>query len=177
MRSTMRTTLGCVSLIMAVSGVMHCGNAPPQAEPAVTQSKATLLADDRSIGAQVVQQDGSWVVKGVVPGSPAEAAGLQAEDVLMSVGDFALTDLSEQTYANLKTALKAGDVQIQVQRQGATAALSATAGKSAEVLPALFGNGEANSAYYCYWDCLGPWCYSAAPYAYWCGTCFACISM
>jgi predicted metalloprotease with PDZ domain len=179
MQSKLSTTIACASLFVGVLGIANCGNAPPggtaSAEP--LESKPSLLVEDRSIGAQVVQEGDAWVVKGIVPGSPAEAAGLQPEDVLLSVGDFPLAELNEKSYGRLKAAFNKGNVEISVVRHGANVALSSTTAAAPDVLPALFGNGEANSAYYCYWDCLGPYCYSAAPYAYWCGSCFSCISM
>jgi hypothetical protein len=101
---------------------------PPQphagAAPAATPGYGAYLG---TIPDMAGGSEGGVRVSGVRPGSPAEAAGLQADDVLVAIGDMKTPDLQAMTDA--LRAHKPGDkVELQVLRGGQPVTLTATLG-------------------------------------------------
>jgi hypothetical protein len=101
---------------------------PPQphagAAPAVTPGYGAYLG---TIPDMAGGSEGGVRVSGVRPGSPAEAAGLQADDVLVAIGDMKTPDLQAMTDA--LRAHKPGDkVELQILRGGQPVTLTATLG-------------------------------------------------
>jgi peptidase M28-like protein/PDZ domain-containing protein len=104
-------------------------NAPPPqphagAAPAATPGYGAYLGTipDMSGGSE-----GGVRLSGVRPGSPAEAAGLKTDDVLVAIGGMKTPDLQAMTDA--LRSHKAGDtVDLQVLRDGKPVTLTATLG-------------------------------------------------
>jgi hypothetical protein len=102
--------------------------APPQphagAAPAVTPGYGAYLG---TIPDMAGGSEGGVRLSGVRPGSPAEAAGLKAEDILVAIGDMKTPDLQAMTDA--LRAHKPGDtVELQVLRDGKPVTLTVTLG-------------------------------------------------
>ena len=67
-------------------------------------------------------------VRMVLPGTPAEKAGIRRDDVITRIGDHAVTDLQAMTDA--LRAQKPGDVvQVTVEREGKPLTLTVTLGQ------------------------------------------------
>ncbi len=104
-------------------------NAPPPqphagAATAVTPGYGAYLG---TIPDMAGGSEGGVRVSGVRAGSPAEAAGLKANDVLVAIGDMKTPDLQAMTDA--LRAHKPGDtVELQVLRDGQPVTLTATLG-------------------------------------------------
>jgi C-terminal processing protease CtpA/Prc len=115
----------CFSLgLHAVAGEKaHCTT--PVAE--CTKAMYQKLAGSGWLGAEMAKgEQGDVTVKAVKPGSPAEAAGFQAGDVLVAINDVALKDANKEALLAAKKSLVAGsDGRYTVLRQGAKKTLTA----------------------------------------------------
>jgi hypothetical protein len=70
----------------------------------------------RSAGVLILRRGGKWVVTDLVPGGPAERAGLEVNDVVLTVGGRPATVLAHQA---IEDAGRSGDrVTVQVKRRG-----------------------------------------------------------
>lgn len=104
-------------------------NAPPPqphagAAPAATPGYGAYLG---TIPDMAGGSEGGVRVSGVRPGSPAEAAGLKADDVLVAIGDMKTPDLQAMTDA-LRSHKPGDKVELQVLRDGKPVTLTATLG-------------------------------------------------
>jgi hypothetical protein len=104
-------------------------NAPPPqphagAAPAATPGYGAYLG---TIPDMAGGSEGGVRVSGVRPGSPAEAAGLKANDVLVAIGDMKTPDLQAMTDA-LRSHKPGDTVELQVLRDGKPVTLTATLG-------------------------------------------------
>lgn len=78
-------------------------------------------------------EDGSWLISKVVPGSPAEAAGFHAGDVLYAMNGVTINEGNEAKLMAMRKELKPGSaVTYTVKRGAAETRLSATLGTMPE---------------------------------------------
>ena len=100
-------------------------------------------ADDKeegSIGVKVKLEDGKIIVDEPIKGSPAEKAGIKANDVIVQVGDFKVKDNAEEddVTAMVKKIVKlkpGSKVKVGVKRDGKDMTVEVTVGKRSEVIP------------------------------------------
>jgi S1-C subfamily serine protease len=105
---------------------------------------APVRADDPpegSIGVMLKIDDGKLVVVSTVSGSPADKAGLKADDVIVKVNDHVVKE-KDLTQEDLEAAAKEivkhkpGDkINVTVKRDGKEMALDVTVGKRSEIFP------------------------------------------
>lgn len=108
------------------------------ARPVTENTTPSQMANRPMLGVQLEDSDKGAVIRQVAAGSPAETAGLKVGDVLMKIGDTAVTDAKSASAA--VQALKVGDeVSIEVTRDGKTVTVKATlaAGKPSVVQPPI----------------------------------------
>jgi C-terminal processing protease CtpA/Prc len=93
-----------------------------------------------SIGVKIDLRDGKIVVAEPIKGSPAEKAGIKADDVIVKVGDFQVKDNAEeadvmamvQQIVKLKPGTK---VKVEIKRDGKDMTIEVTVGKRSEIIP------------------------------------------
>jgi C-terminal processing protease CtpA/Prc len=115
---------------LAVAGLMAAGT--------------TARADDPpegSIGIKVKVDDGKLVVESTIKDSPAEKAGLKADDVIVKIDDHAVKE-KDLTQEDLEAAVKEivkhkpGDkIKVTVKREGKEKSIDVTVGKRSEIFP------------------------------------------
>lgn len=103
-----------------------------------------VRADDPpegSIGVMIKIDDGKLVVVSTISGSPAEKAGLKADDVIVKINDHVIKE-KDLTQEDLEAAAKEivkhkpGDkIKVTIKRDGKEMALDVTVGKRSEIFP------------------------------------------
>lgn len=106
--------------IVAVAGMRaeqaRCNATPRECDQQIRQ----MLSGRRFLGMTVEERKAGLVVKSVVPGSPAAAAGLKPEDRLVAVNDRSLVRASSREFKQiLAEARESGRVWMIVARYGA----------------------------------------------------------
>jgi C-terminal processing protease CtpA/Prc len=142
------------SMILAVLGLFLLASLPALAGgehkkcPYTTQEcldhMATKMKDSGWVGLEMDVDETSHVmtIKRVVPGSPAEAAGIQAGDVLYALNGVPITDDNEEALQKAKKDWKPGQkVTYTIKRNGLDRQVNLTlAPMPADVLAAWIGN-------------------------------------
>jgi len=105
---------------------------------------ATKMKDSGWVGIEMDVDETTWVmtIKRVVPGSPAEAAGLQVGDVLYALNGVKFGKENEEALAKVKKGWKPGQtVTYTLKRNGLDKQVDVTlAPMPADVLAAWVGN-------------------------------------
>lgn len=115
-------------LVLAAAPVLaggdHCKGSP---EDCVKKLHAKLSAKGW-LGVETEKTaDGRYQVTAVTPGSPAEAAGFRAGDVLVAMNGVEMSPANKEALAKAKQAVGPGSrVTYTVKRQGGTVELAAT---------------------------------------------------
>ena len=76
------------------------------------------------LGIELKAQDGALLIVKVITGSPAEKAGLQAQDRIVAVGSRSTADLSTDQAADLLQGAEGSMVELTVQSPSAAARAS-----------------------------------------------------
>lgn len=101
---------------------------PPLPPPPPPPTKAEAKKKPGFLGVYLKNQNGGLVVESVVPGSPAERAGLKPDDVIVTANGHPVRDLDG--FTDHLRALGAGDkVTLAVRREGWTRTLEVTLGE------------------------------------------------
>lgn len=108
---------GAIDGLLATLGDPHTRYLPPSAEAA---ARSAMEGEMEGIGVIVEEVDGNITVISPFEGSPAEAAGLQAGDILRAVGGVDLTDLGLDQAAELIRGPAGTSVSLLVEREGST---------------------------------------------------------
>ena len=96
--------------------------------------------DEGSIGVQIKIDDGKIVVVEPIKGSPAEKAGLKADDVIVKIDDYKVKDNVQQE--DLEEAVKeitkhkpGEKIKIGIKRGDKDMTIEVTVGKRSEIFP------------------------------------------
>ena len=122
----------CIILALAVAVLssvpVYAGGAHKGACKGDVGAEAAKMASHGWLGIEKEQNaSGAYVVKAVVPGSPAEKAGFQKGDVLVAMNGIRLADDNMEALKAAKKDLAVGkQVAYTVQRGGAERTLQAT---------------------------------------------------
>jgi membrane-associated protease RseP (regulator of RpoE activity) len=140
-------------------------------------SAAPVLAEaDRSLGFRCLH-NGGWMVDEIVPGSPADSAGIRPGDRLISIGEVPAEAMSRETFEIYRALISKGSVDLAIEREGETLALHLEAAPSQSVFPGLFDSSVVPITT-CFTSCLDPSnCFGPTPFGGSCGTCFTCTSL
>ena len=111
--------------VAAYAGGAHCAEQHTQAD---YQSMAEKMAKKGWMGIETESAaGGGWAIKTVVPGSPAEKAGLKAGDVLVALNGVRFADENKEALGKVKSTLGPGkQVTYTVARKGAEQQIAAT---------------------------------------------------
>ncbi|MEP6985860.1 MAG: PDZ domain-containing protein, partial [Chloroflexota bacterium] len=99
--------------------------APTDIAPTTVAPSTSTSGDHPVLGIQLENTDNGPVIRAVMPGSPAEKAGLKVDDVLTKIGDTAVKD-AQSASAAVQTHKVGDDVAIEVTRAGKTVTVTAT---------------------------------------------------
>ncbi len=98
-----------------------------------------LDKESRSLGALYPGED-QIVVERIIPGSPAEEAGLQAGDQILAINDQTVS--SAQQFETLVAGYSGGEISILYQRDGETKTTSANLGERTYALGVGYNNAR-----------------------------------
>ncbi|HVS00327.1 MAG TPA: PDZ domain-containing protein [Thermoanaerobaculia bacterium] len=119
-----------LALTMALSSAALAGGSGECADKtAATKARAAKLAEKGYLGIETGKDEatGAWRVTKVAAGSPAEAAGFWAGDVLVSLNGVALKAENKEQIKKVKSSLGVGkSVTYTVARNGTQQTLRAT---------------------------------------------------
>lgn len=128
----------------ALAGGAECHKAE-QAKMAKTEKHCTMSADEcKKEMAQAktrgwlgidgdATEDGAWLVKSVVPGSPAETAGFKAGDVIYALNGVTINEANYEKISAIRQDLKPGSsATYGVKRGGKESRLSVVLGTMPE---------------------------------------------
>lgn len=87
-----------------------------------------------SIGVQIKVDDGKIVVVGTVEKSPAEKAGLKADDVIVKVNDVKAESV-EETAKEITKHKPGTKIKLTIARAGKEMVVDVTVGKRSEIFP------------------------------------------
>ncbi len=107
---------------VTVNVTLAAGASIPTA-PSVPANPA--IANRPMLGVELENTDKGTVVRSVVAGSPAEKAGLKADDILTKIGDTTVTD-AQSASAAVQTHKVGDEISIDVTRDGKTVTVKAT---------------------------------------------------
>ena len=118
-----------LALTMALSSAALAGGSGECADKTATKARAAKLAEKGYLGIETSKDEatGAWRVTTVAAGSPAEAAGFRAGDVLVSMNGIVLRAENKEQIKKAKSTLGVGKaVTYTVARNGAQQTLTAT---------------------------------------------------
>lgn len=118
-----------LALTIALSSAALAGGNGECADKTASKARAAKLAEKGYLGIETSKDEatGAWRVTTVAAGSPAEAAGFRAGDVLVSMNGIALRAENKEQIKKAKSALGVGKaVTYTVARNGAQQTLTAT---------------------------------------------------
>lgn len=105
----------------AINGMMESLGDPYSnymGQETAAQFEESIEGSFTGIGAEVSSQDGNVVVVSPIKGSPAEKAGIQAKDVILSVNGESLQGLDLNDAVSKIRGPKGSEAKVQVQRAG-----------------------------------------------------------
>lgn len=122
--------LAAVAVVLAGAGIAHAGGAHGKAANAESclAEKAAKMAGKGWLGVETEKAaGGGYTVAAVHPGSPAEAAGIRAGDVLVALNGIRFAEENHDALKKAKAGLGVGsEVSYTVARDGGERQLSAT---------------------------------------------------
>lgn len=113
----------------AINGMMESLGDPYSSymgQETAAQFEESIEGSFTGIGAEVSSQDGNVVVVSPIKGSPAEKAGIQAKDVILSVNGESLQGLDLNEAVSKIRGPKGSEAKIAVQRSGSSDPLEFT---------------------------------------------------
>lgn len=125
-----KVTFLALALTMSLSSAALAGGSGECADKTgATKARAAKLAEKGYLGIETSKDEatGAWRVTTVAAGSPAEAAGFRAGDVLVSLNGVALRAENKEQVKKVKSTLGVGKaVTYTIARNGAQQTLTAT---------------------------------------------------
>jgi S1-C subfamily serine protease len=175
--------ISSLTSVLMASACSSSGDATAPAEEssatmALTEepsAPAALTETDRSLGIGSVL-DGGWLVDVIVPGSPAELAGILPGDRLIAIGEFSTEDMSKETFRRYQALISSGVVDLAIEREGQSLTFRVETAPSQDVFPELFDSSIVAMAFTCFEVCLDR-CLEQVPFGQTCGTCFTCTKL
>lgn len=113
----------------AINGMMEALGDPYSSymgQETAAQFEESIEGSFTGIGAEVSSQDGNVIVVSPIKGSPAEKAGIQSKDVILSVNGESLQGLDLNEAVNKIRGPKGSEAKVSVQRAGSTDPLEFT---------------------------------------------------
>jgi len=100
--------------VASLLDIYSCYLTPQQLQEILSQIEGNFVG----LGVELKGEEGSLVILRVIPGSPAEAAGLKPGDRIVAVGDQPTTSLPAEEAANLLQGPEGSFVRLKVQSAG-----------------------------------------------------------
>jgi len=130
-QTTIPTLIACALMLTAAIPVLAAEGDPCPGEAGkCVEAMMENLSKRGWVGINMDKDDGKVVLSAVVPDSPAEAAGLQAGDVLISVNGLAYAEANGKQIKETYQSFKPGDeTTIVASRDGTEREYTVTLGK------------------------------------------------
>lgn len=117
---------GLLAPAAGFAGEKHC----EQEADACVHAMTAKLEKRGWIGIEMAEAGENKAITVVVKGSPAETAGLKAGDVILAFNGIALSEGSEEVWAEMKRAMTPGrEITVSIERAGDRSDIVVTLGK------------------------------------------------
>ncbi|MDQ0273918.1 S41 family peptidase [Cytobacillus purgationiresistens] len=126
----------------AINGMLDALDDPYSDYMNVEEAKSfhdSIASSFEGIGAEISEQEGHVVIVSPLKGSPAEKAGLQPNDKILSVDEKSLQGMSSSEAVLLIRGEKGTDVELEVMRPGAEESVKMTITRDTIPLETVYG--------------------------------------